>query len=237
MMKIVLISGQNHKGSTYHIARAVADKVNGENGEADEIKEFFLPRDFSSFCTGCTTCFTKDEKLCPHYKQIEPLTNALLQADLIILSSPVYVYHATGAMKAFLDHYGYLWMIHRPDESMFKKQAVCVATAAGAGMKSTIKDMADSLFFWGVPKKYGIGLAVKATRWDQISEKTMVKINRKVSTTAARIKRNHGRVKPGLKTKAFFFMMHLLQKNGWNEADVKYWHEKDWTGSKRPWKK
>ena len=30
---------------------------------------------------------------------------------------------------------------------MFSKQAVCIATAAGAGMRSTIKDMADSTFF------------------------------------------------------------------------------------------
>ena len=36
----------------------------------------------------------------------------------------VYVYHATGSMKAFLDHYGYRWMVHCPEESMFKKQGV-----------------------------------------------------------------------------------------------------------------
>lgn len=53
-------------------------------------------------------------------------------------------------MKAFLDHYGYRWMVHRPEESMFRKQGVCISTAAGAGLKSTNKDMADSLFFWGV---------------------------------------------------------------------------------------
>ena len=55
-------------------------------------------------------------------------------------------------MKAFLDHYGYRWMLHRPEESMFHKQAVCISTAAGAGMKSTNKDMADSFFYWGVPR-------------------------------------------------------------------------------------
>ena len=55
-----------------------------------------------------------------------PVTNAMDEADVIILASPVYVYHATGAMKAFLDHYGYRWMVHRPEESMFKKQGVCI---------------------------------------------------------------------------------------------------------------
>ena len=56
-----------------------------------ELTEFFLPRDFGEFCIGC----------------------------VIILASPVYVFHATGAMKAFLDHYGYRWMVHRPAPGMF----------------------------------------------------------------------------------------------------------------------
>ncbi|MBR5952121.1 MAG: NAD(P)H-dependent oxidoreductase, partial [Pseudobutyrivibrio sp.] len=142
-MKTVIIHGQSHKGSTYHIARQLADEVGGET------KEFFLPRDFGEFCIGCTKCFMEGEDKCPHYEKLEPITRAIDEADLIVLESPVYVFHATGAMKAFLDHYGYRWMNHRPHEAMFKKQGVCIATAAGAGIKSTIKDMRHSLFFWG----------------------------------------------------------------------------------------
>ena len=108
-MKIVLIHGQSHKGSTYHIARMLAEKINGEI----------------------------------HYEKLKPLTDVIDEADVIILASPVYVYHATGAMKAFLDHYGYRWMVHCPEESMFRKQGVCISTAAGAGMKPTNKDMMD----------------------------------------------------------------------------------------------
>ena len=59
----------------------------------------------------------------------------------------MYVYHVTAAMKTLLDHYGYRWMIHRPEESMFRKQVVCISTAAGGGMKETTKDIADSTFF------------------------------------------------------------------------------------------
>lgn len=232
-MKIVLINGTNHKGSTYHIARATAEKAGGENSE---IEEYFLPRDFGSFCLGCTQCFANNESKCPHYELLSPITKSLLEADLIILASPVYVYHATGAMKAFLDHYGYIWMSHRPEEAMFKKQGLCVATAAGAGMKSTIKDMADSLFFWGVAKTYKIGFAVKAVNWNGISEKNKQKIERKVNSVARAIRKHDGKVKPVFKIKAFFFLMHLLERNGWNKPDVDYWHEKGWCGKARPWK-
>ncbi len=75
----------------------------------------------------------------PHYEKLRPIT--MDDADVIILASPVYVYHATGAMKSFLDHYGYRWVPHCPEEKMFHKQAVCISTAAGGGIKNTNKDM------------------------------------------------------------------------------------------------
>ena len=229
-MKIVVINGTNHQGSTYNITHQLLNKLDGD------IKEFFLPKDFDEFCLGCTNCFKKDENLCPHRNKLKPIEEALIEADLIILESPVYVYHASGQLKALLDHFGYMWMAHRPHESMFKKQAVVITTAAGAGMKSTIKDMADSLFFWGVAKTYKIGYAVRATSYDGISDKLKKKIDKKTSKLSNKIKKKNGKVKPGFKTKAFFFIMHLLEKNGWNPADVEYWKEKGWTGKKRPWK-
>ena len=229
-MKIVLINGQNHHGSTYHIAHRLVDKLQGE------VTEFFLPKDFGEFCCGCTNCFVKGEEHCPHHDKIVPITKAIIEADLIILDSPVYVYHASGSMKALLDHYGYLWMAHRPDESMFHKQAVVISTAAGAGMKSCMKDMADSLFYWGIAKIYRFGIAVAATSYDGISASKKAKIEKQTSLIAKKIIKRDGKVKPCFKTKAFFFLMHLLQKNGWNPKDMTYWKEKGWTEKKRPWK-
>ena len=164
-MKITIIHGQSHKSSTYHIARMVAEKTGGD------ITEFFLPNDFNQFCCGCANCFTTSEKDCPHYQQLSPITKAIDEADVLILASPVYVFHATGAMKALLDHYGWRWMVHSPEGSMFTKQAVVISTAAGSGMKSTNKDMADSLWFWGVPKIYKYGKAVQETCWDNVKPK------------------------------------------------------------------
>ncbi len=229
-MKITMIHGQSHKGSTYHIAKMLAEKLNGE------ITEFFLPRDFGQMCLGCTNCFIKSETLCPHYEQLKPITEAIDEADVLILDSPVYVYHATGAMKTLLDHYGYRWMVHRPEGKMFQKQAVCISTAAGAGMKSTNQDMADSLFFWGVGRIYQYGVAVRATSYAGVSDKIKQKIEKKTTSLANKIQKNHGNVKPGIKTKMYFHVMRMLQKSGWNEADVNYWKEKGWDKKARPWK-
>ncbi len=46
-IKIVIINGQNHKGSTYHIGKMLADKIGGER------EEFFLPKDFGELASRC----------------------------------------------------------------------------------------------------------------------------------------------------------------------------------------
>lgn len=230
-MKITVVNGQSHKGSTYHIGKMLADKLGGK------VTEFFLPKDFSDMCIGCTSCFIKNEHLCPHHARLEKLTNAIDDADVLIFTSPVYVYHTTGAMKSFLDHYGYRWMVHRPEKKMFSKQAVCISTAVGAGTKSTNKDIADSFFFWGIPKIYKYSVNVRATSYNGISENTLKAIDKKTTALAKKIKAKDGKVKVGIKTKAFFELMRIIQrKSDWNEADTDYWHNKGWDGKKRPWK-
>ncbi len=229
-MQITVIHGQSHKGSTYHIAHRLAEKLNGE------ITKIFLPKDFGEFCVGCTACFGESETKCPHYEKLLPITNAIDAADVLILASPVYVYHATGAMKALLDHYGWRWMVHRPEERMFSKQAVCISTAAGAGMKSTNRDMADSTFWWGVAKTYTYGVAVAETSWERVSEKKKQCVEKKLSALAQKILKKQGHIKPSLKTRLFFSVMRQMQKYGWNKADMDYWKGKGWTEKKRPWK-
>ena len=229
-MKITVIYGSTRKGSTYQIAHGLAEKLEGQ------ITEFFLPRDFGEFCVGCSTCFNETEKKCPHYAKLAPLTEAIDAADVIILASPVYVFHATGAMKAFLDHYGWRWMVHSPEGKMFGKQGVCVCTAAGAGMRSTLKDMGDSMFYWGVARRYKLGFGVAAVNWEGVSEKKKRAIETASDRVAAKIRKRAGSVKPGLKTRAVFFAMHLMQRNGFNPRDAEHWKRLGWTGKARPWK-
>lgn len=228
-MKICIVNGQNHKGSTYHIGRMLAEKAGGD------ITEFFLPKDFGEFCCGCTQCFMKGEQHCPHHEKLAPITQAVDAADLLILTSPVYVYHCTGSMKAWLDHYGWRWIIHRPEEKMFSKQAVVISTAAGAGTGSTNKDMADSLSFWGVPKIYSIGMAVNACSWEDVKPGKMASIEKRTDRLAKKIRSTKIKPRVSLKGRLFFTMMHFANRNGWNPADSQYWKDKGWTGKARPW--
>jgi len=230
-MNIVIINGQNHRGSTHMIARELAEKVGGE------ITEFFLPRDFDEPCAGCWACFKTDMTSCPHYEKLRPLTQAMDAADLIVLASPVYVFHATGQMMSFLDHYGTRWMVHRPDERMFRKQGVCISTAAGGGMRSTNKDMSDSLMFWGASRIYRLGFGVRASGPDGIPERILRKIHRKTDATAKRIRRHAGKSGVTLQGRFWFYLTRFAHRHSLKlEPDYSYWEQRGWHGKSRPWK-
>lgn len=236
-MKIVVIHGQNHKGSTYMIAQELADKICKKCDNKAEIKEYFLPKDFDEPCRGCCTCFKNDLTDCPHYTKLEPLAKAVLEADLIITESPVYVYHATGQMMSFLDHFATWWVVHRPRAEMTKKQAVAISTAAGGGMKSTTKDMADSLEMWGISKVYKYGVGVQAISPEEIPQRILKKIHKKTDKLSDAVCKNAGKCKMNRRAKKWFYLMRFAHKHfPPMEPDYSYWENKGWHKNMRPWK-
>lgn len=231
-MKVVLIHGQNHKGSSYHIGRMIADKMQGTN----EITEFFLPRDLNHFCLGCYNCIEDDAK-CPFYDDKRKIMDAVEAADVLIFTTPTYCMHASAPMKSFMDLTFTYWMVHRPRKCMFSKRAVVVSTAAGTGMKSAMKDITNTLFYWGVPYVKSYGVAVQAMSWDGVNEKKKVKIEKDTAKLARKL--SVGK-KPsvGIKTRFMFKVMGAMQSAGMGSSPMEkeYWEQNGWLGKKRPWK-
>ena len=75
----------------------------------------------------------------------------MLGADAIIFTTPVFVVQTTGAVKAFLDHYGFIFIGHR---SCFE-----------------MKTIVTNLKFWGINRIYSLGLVMRAASWDAIKSK------------------------------------------------------------------
>ena len=126
------------------------------------------------------------------------------------MTSPAYVFHATGAMKALLDHFAYRWIPHRPAPEMFGKRAVIITQCLGSGAKSAAKDMKHSLSWWGISK---IEIFTGALMSDIVWEKL-----------------------PKFK----FFFCRMMQKSIHRSdpeyLDGKYWAEQGWLADSRPWK-
>ena len=167
-MNITVINGTEKHGVTYRLKEMFL----AEFKDRASITEYDLPKDCPNFCNGCISFTIKGENTCKDAEYIGRMDRSLLQADLIVMTSPAYVFHITGAMKALLDHFAYRWIPHRPAPEMFGKRAVIITQCLGAGAKPAAKDIKHSLSWWGV-SKIGIftGALMGDIVWERLSEK------------------------------------------------------------------
>lgn len=231
-MKIVMIHGQNHKGSTYHIGRMLAEQL----ALQEDITEFFLPGDLNHHCLGCYTCL-EDETKCPFYDEKKVIADAMEKADLLIFTTPNYCMAPSAPMKAFIDLFFQYWISHRPRKSMFSKKAVVLSTTAGIGAGAAIKPIKRTLAYWGIPYVKTYGLAVQATKWSEVNEDTKNKIRKDMTVLAKKVK--SARIgKPSLYIRLLFDMMASIRKKNpdYMASETVHWKENGLLNKEKPWK-
>lgn len=238
-MHITVINGTEKHGVTYRLKEMFL----AEFKDKACISEYYLPKDCPNFCNGCMSCIIKGENTCKDAEYIGKIDKSLLEADLIVMTSPAYVFHTTGAMKAFLDHFAYHWMPHRPALEMFGKRAVIITQCLGAGAKPAAKDIKHSLSWWGI-SEIGIftGALMSDIVWDKLTKKKQEELTGKIKKLSQKFA-HMDYAKPAhtnLITKIKFFFCRMMQqslhKNDPEYLDGKYWAEQGWLGKARPWK-
>lgn len=232
-MKIVMINGQNHKGSTYHAGKILIDAITIDK----QVKEFFLPRDLNHFCLGCYACI-EDETKCPYFPEKNIIMQEIEQADVLVFTTPNYCMAPSAPMKAFIDLTFTYWLSHKPRECMFNKKAVVISTTAGAGARAAIKPVVKTLAYWGISDIKKFGFTVQAMSWAGVSEEKKIKIKKALSRQAKILDKDK---KPNVsfKTKVLFKIFSGMQKAsmGSSPTERKYWEDQGWIGKERPWKK
>lgn len=231
-MKILTIMGTPHKGNTRAITDLFLKEFKDERNEFDEI---VLPNDFHEICYGCANCILKGEDKCPHFSLVNPMIEKIEKADLIIIATPILAMSCSSGLKALLDHLAYIWLVHRPKESMFNKVGLIITSAGGSGVKDTVKLVKNNMFYWGIPTIYNYGVTTMKMGGNYIDYKNKDKIQKQVENKSNKIKRSLKNRKVGLKTKFFFKIFGMTQKNGWNKTDSNYWKNKGWLDGKRPY--
>lgn len=239
-MKVLVINGTEKRGVTYRLKETFLSliKVN------TEVTEYYLPKDCPNFCIGCTNCFMKGEKTCKDSEFIQTIEKSILEADLLVFTSPSYVMHTTGAMKALLDHFGYRWMLHRPAKEMFGKRAIIITQCLGAGGKSTAKDIKDSLSWWGIPYiKVSTTALMSEIVWDKLSEKKRKNIEKKLFKLVNKINKikYDKPAHTNITCKFKFMLCRIIQKQIFatnkKSIDAQYWNNNGWLKRERPWKR
>jgi len=123
---VVAINGSPHEGfgNTSQMLAMLGENLAREGLELEEI---FLSQYQIGFCTGCATCL--ETGACWVRDDYKSVVRQVLEADAVILASPVYFFNVTAQMKTFLDRslgYG-----HRPRGAW--KPGLAVSVSAGHG--------------------------------------------------------------------------------------------------------
>ena len=233
-MKIVIINGSPRKGNTYAATQIFKNQMSA-CGDV-EFTEFFLPQDLPKFCNGCMLCLEKNEQLCPHAEYTLPILDAIINADGIIFTTPVFVLQTPGAVKAFLDHYAWMFIVHRARPEMFRKKVFVLSTTAGAGTKTAMKTIITNLKFWGINRIYSFGFNLFEVDIERMNPKRRTKVETKIKRYAKRFYREvviGKKRSPYLFTRFMFYVRRSMLKKDTktfsNEsADIKYWREQNW---------
>jgi len=100
MKKIVCISGSPRKDSnSLAIAQRVMDAAGELGAESQTFRLFDIAFDDCIACMGCKT----GAEECVHQDGLTPVLEAVREADILILASPIYFAQVTGKLKCFLD--------------------------------------------------------------------------------------------------------------------------------------
>ena len=213
------------------------EDLSGES--ALEFTEFYLPQDMPHFCSGCYNCFLKGIEKCPHFKFSGPILEAVKAADGLIISSPVYVMAESAQIKALLDHFGSIYIPHRPEELMFSKVGLVVSTTVGGGLEKAVAVIKRNLKYWGFRRVISTGFPLYALNYSEMSEKKQRRIEAKLERKAVsffKLAERRERLSPELFTRFWFFIMKKMI-SGYDEdnLDKQYWLQKGWlTGGSRP---
>lgn len=141
-MKVLLVNGSpNEKGCTY---TALMECAKGIAAEGGEYEVFHIGKNPIRGCIGCGGCFKAgkcvfDDDIC------NELAAKMIEADGIIVGSPVYFASANGTLCALLDR-----IFFSTGPSLSKKPAACVVSCRRGGASAafdrlnkyfTIKEM------------------------------------------------------------------------------------------------
>ncbi len=141
-MQAILISGSSRKdGNTAYLAKRCMAKLETE-GIACEHIQLTDPEAIKP-CHACSGCFKTKDKTCVMKDDgFHEVFNKMIEADIIVLGSPVYFGSASPQLMALLDRAGY---VSRANGELFaRKIGGPIAVARRAGQNFTYAQ----LMFW-----------------------------------------------------------------------------------------
>jgi multimeric flavodoxin WrbA len=101
-MKILAVNGspKGNQGNTEFILQPFLEGTREAGAQTETI---YLKDKKINHCLGCFSCWSKTPGLCVHNDDMPELLQKILQSDIVVYASPLYVFSVTGLMKDFMD--------------------------------------------------------------------------------------------------------------------------------------
>ncbi|ADY20439.1 flavodoxin family protein [Bacillus paranthracis] len=140
-------SKRGNNGNTGKVVNRITNILKEELNSIEFVGKILNTRNEDiEFCIGCKSCFSKG--ICPidSKDSMNDIKQEMLDADIIILSTPVYANAVSGYTKNFIDRISY-WthLMH-----LAGKMCIVVITAQGNGVNETANYMYEIASFLGM---------------------------------------------------------------------------------------
>jgi multimeric flavodoxin WrbA len=98
--KVLILSASPRKGGNSDL---LCDRFAlGAQEAGHSAEKIFLKDRKINYCTGCGTCSVK-HKPCPQKDDMPDILKKMIEADIIVMATPVYFYTMNGQMKTLID--------------------------------------------------------------------------------------------------------------------------------------
>lgn len=98
--QVLILSGSPRKGGNSDI---LCDQfMKGAQEAGHQVEKIFLRDKQVNYCTGCGTCYNQG-KPCPQKDDANGIVEKMIQADVIVMATPVYFYSMDGQIKTLID--------------------------------------------------------------------------------------------------------------------------------------
>lgn len=139
--KVVAVVGSYRKGGT--IDTAVEEILAGAREKGAETVTFYLADKHIEFCTNCRECMQAPGEArgkCKQHDDLEPMLEAIDEADAVVLGSPVNCFNVTAIFRRLMErlvgsaYWPWGQNVPKGRTKKLSKKAVLVASSAAPGV-------------------------------------------------------------------------------------------------------
>jgi multimeric flavodoxin WrbA len=112
-MKIIGINGSpRQKGNTFQLIEMTFDAIKEECNEV-QTEIIQLAGKTINSCLSCYKCLKNKDNKCVQNDDLNEIYAKMIEADAIILGTPVYFGDATGKMRSFIERAGFIALVNK----------------------------------------------------------------------------------------------------------------------------